>query len=287
MKQIFFIASIFIAFVSCEDVIDVELPAEEPRLAVDAVIRLDTSKTLSTATIKIKLSSSFFEENQIVNINEVKIQNLDYQPQNTFESNEMIFVETEPGIFEAEKNTSFFTKGELRLSINYNNEVYYASTRFVPSVPIDNLEQGDQTLFSGDETEVIVSFTDNGETNDFYVLDFDFNEYLVTEDEFYQGQQFVFSYFYDSDLGLVADSYVHISILGADEAFYNYMSQVIVQSGGDQGPFQTPAATVRGNIFNITGIDSIEDFDTAERKDNFALGYFAVVQQYKDSLIIE
>lgn len=287
MKQIFFIASIFIAFVSCEDVIDVELPAEEPRLAVDAVIRLDTSKTFSTATIKIKLSSSFFEENQIVDINEVKIQNLDYQPQNTFESNEMIFVETEPGIFEAEKNTSFFTKGELRLSINYDNEIYYASTRFVPSVPIDNLEQGDQTLFSGDETEVIVSFTDNGETNDFYILDFDFNEYLVTEDEFYQGQQFVFSYFYDSDLGLVADSYVHISILGADEAFYNYMSQVIVQSGGDQGPFQTPAATVRGNIFNITGIDSIEDFDTAESKDNFALGYFAVVQQYKDSLIIE
>ena len=286
MKQIFFIASIFIAFVSCEDVIDVELPAEEPRLAVDAVIRLDTSKTLSTATIKIKLSSSFFEENQIVDINEVKIQNLDYQPQNTFESNEMIFVETESGIFEAEKNTSFFTKGELRLSINYNNEVYYASTRFVPSVPIDNLEQGDQTLFSGDETEVIVSFTDNGETNDFYVLDFDFNEYLVTEDEFYQGQQFVFSYFYDSDLGLVADSYVHISILGADEAFYNYMSQVIVQSGGDQGPFQTPAATVRGNIFNITGIDSIEDFDKAERKDNFALGYFAVVQEDIEILTI-
>lgn len=56
------------------------------------------------------------------------------------------------------------------------------------------------------------------------------------------------------------------------------MSQIIVQSGGDQGPFQTSAATVRGNILKSTSVDNIDDF---------ALGYFAVVQEYKKSIVIE
>jgi hypothetical protein len=64
------------------------------------------------------------------------------------------------------------------------------------------------------------------------------------------------------------------------------MNQIIVQSGGDQGPFQTPAATVRGNIINISGIDNNEIFDNVERSDNFALGYFAIIEEYKDSIII-
>ena len=53
------------------------------------------------------------------------------------------------------------------------------------------------------------------------------------------------------------------------------MNQLIVQSGGDQGPFQTPAATVKGNIINTTNAD------------NFALGYFAIGQVFNDTLIIE
>ncbi len=175
----------------------------------------------------------------------------------------------------------------FQLILRGTEETYFATTTYVKSAPIDSLVQGDQTLFSGDETEVIVSFTDDGQADNFYILDFDFNEYLVTEDEFYQGQQFVFSYFYDSDLELDVDSTINVSLLGADESFYNYMNQVIVQSGGDQGPFQTPAATVRGNVFNVTGIDNIEVLDNVERSDNFALGYFAIVQEYKQSLVIE
>ena len=65
------------------------------------------------------------------------------------------------------------------------------------------------------------------------------------------------------------------------------MNQLIVQSGGDQGPFQTPSATVRGNIINVTNIDNIDSFDNVEDRDNFALGYFAVCQTFRDSIVIE
>ncbi|TLP81245.1 DUF4249 family protein [Maribacter sp. ACAM166] len=287
MKRILLLLLTLAFFVSCEDVIEIELPTETPRLTVDAIIRIDTTQNFTTASIRIGLSSSFFDENQTTEIEQVMILNPDYVPLGPLDANFILFSETDPGIYEGTKNTGFFTSGELQLYIEVDEEVYYANTRYVSSVPIDSLEQGNETLFSGDEKEVIVTFTDKENRDDFYILDFDFNQYLVTEDEFYQGQAFVFSYFYDIDLQLDADSTINISLLGADESFYNYMNQIIVQSGGDQGPFQTPAATVRGNVFNVTGIENIEVLDNVESSDNFALGYFAVVQEYKKSIVLE
>ncbi|WP_419211779.1 hypothetical protein ACNR9Q_13665 [Maribacter sp. X9] len=285
MKRFLYIVATLTIFISCEDVIEVETPSEPPRLIVDAIIKLDTTKQTTIARIKLSTSSSFFDETNVVSANLVQIQNVDYKPANSpLAQNFIRFVEVEPGIYEASAATQFFTKGRLELYIDYNDERFYSATEFVPSVPIDTLKQGDGTLFSGDETEVIVSFTDNGETDDFYILDFDFNEYLVTEDEFYQGQQFVFSYFYDAELK--SGTELNIGILGADEGFYNYMNQILVQSGANQGPFQTPVATVRGNVLNVTGMDNIEALDNVDRSNNFALGYFAVVQEYKKSIVI-
>ena len=124
----------------------------------------------------------------------------------------------------------------------------------------------------------------------------DFNEYLVTEDIFYPGQRFEFSYFYDD--GVTSGMDLNISILGVDILFYNYMNQLIAQAdSGSAGPFQTPSATVRGNILNITdvGIDTIEDAANIENigslegidsTDNFALGYFAISQSFTKTITV-
>ena len=174
------------------------------------------------------------------------------------------------------------------LFIQHEGSRYAARTTYVPAVPIEKLDQGDATLFSGEETEIIVAFDDQPNRTDFYLFDFDFNEYLVTEDTFYPGRTFEFSYFYDDDVkeGMTID----VSILGVDRAFYNYMNQIIIQSGGDQGPFQTPSATVRGNILNVTNIEDLSDLDNLASsidQENFALGYFAVCQTFSKSITIE
>lgn len=287
-------------FISCEDVIDVDLPENETRLIVNGVIRVDETQDYLPIEIRVSESSSFFENNTIASIKSAII----YYGTPNPDAPEILegggvsnLAELEPGsgiwvpdpTFDSDQRirVSSINEGDVfQLTIETNEERFFATTTYVKSVPIDSLVQGDETLFSGDETEVIVSFTDRGDSDDFYVLDLDFGEFLVTEDEFYQGQTFVFSYFYDNELELNTSSVVDISLLGADEAFYNYMNQIIVQSGGDQGPFQTPAATVRGNIINITGIDNNEVFDNVERTNNFALGYFAIVEEYKDSIEI-
>ena len=287
-------------FVSCEDVIDVELPENDSRLVVNGVIRVDETQEFLPIEIEVTESSSFFENNTIASIESAIIYYGTPNPAapQTLEGGGISHLtELEPGSGKWVPDPSFDTDQRIKVSninegdvfqliLDTGQDRYFASTTYVKSVPIDSLEQGDQTLFSGDETEVVVTFTDRSDRDDFYILDFDFNEYLVTEDEFYQGQTFVFSYFYDSDLNLDESTVVNISLLGADESFYNYMNQIIVQSGGDQGPFQTPAATVKGNIVNATAINDDEVSNNAERVDNFALGYFAVIQEYKESIVL-
>lgn len=285
MKQYLLIGSILMVFSGCEDVIEIDPPSEPPRLSVDALIRIDESEPLTTVVVNVGLTSSFFGDTQTAELDQITIQNIDYESSGPLDSNFVVLIETEPGRYEGIKNTGFFTSGTLQLSIAYENQRYLASTRYAPTVPIDTLTQGEGDLFNGDETEVVVAFTDNAERDDFYLFDFDFGEYLVTEDEFYPGQTFEFSYFYDD--GVAAGRELDITILGVTEAFYNYMNQLIVQAGGDQGPFQTPAATVRGNLINVTNIDNVDSFDNVEDRNNFALGYFAVCQVFTESIVIE
>ncbi|MEP2237214.1 MAG: DUF4249 domain-containing protein [Maribacter sp.] len=300
MKRYLIILLAISFFTSCEDVIDVELPEDVSRLIVNGVIRVDENEEYLPIEIVVTESSSFFEENTVASINSAII----YYGTPREDAPEILegggisnLAEVEPGSGKWVPDPSFDSDQRIRISninegdvfqllITTDNEQYLATTTYVKSVPIDSLEQGDETLFSGDETEVIVSFTDPGDSDDFYLLDLDFGEFLVTEDEFYQGQTFVFSYFYDNELELNTSSVVDVSLIGVDEPFYNYMNQIIVQSGGDQGPFQTPAATVRGNVINITGIDNDEVVDNVERTENYALGYFAIVEEYKDSITI-
>ncbi|MEP3209667.1 MAG: DUF4249 family protein [Maribacter sp.] len=285
MKKMF--CTLFIALIlsGCEDVIEVEVPQTPPRLSIDGLVRLDASQATTTVQIRASLTSSFFDDVTPAELSRISIINPDYVTTSPLDSQALGLVEVAPGVYQGTKTTIFFTEGELQLAIEHEGQRYLALTRFVPSSPIVSLEQGDGTLFSGDETEVEVTFTDDADREDFYLVDLDFGDYLVTEDEFYNGQTFKFSYFYDD--GVTPGREINISLLGVDESFYNYMNQLIVQAGGDQGPFQTPSATVRGNIINITEIDNINSFDNVENADNFALGYFAVCQTFTETIVIE
>ena len=269
MKKIFLLLLFLSLSYSCEDVIEVDLPVDQPRLVVDALVRIgDVQSPTTVVRILASTTSSFFEDVSPAQLDEISILNT--------ESNVEIQLTEETvgsGIYRRVIATDFLTSGQLVLKINFENQLYEATTSFVPSVPIDNLVQGTTTLFSDDETEIIISYTDTPDQVDFYLFDFNFDEYLVSEDTFYPGQSFQFSYFYEP--GLAPDTELEVGIMGADEPFYNYMTQLIVQAGGDQGPFQTPAATVKGNIVNTTN------------SDNFALGYFALSEIFTSTLIIE
>ena len=293
MKQAITILLCAILFFSCEDTIEVDLPEVETRLIVDGLVRVDKSQELVDVKIKLRESSNFFEENQPTQAESVLIyygkptsgglfEDISFSTLVEKDLGSGIYV---PNLEQDQIRTAFVEPGVVFiLQITHQGKRYYAQTEYAPTVPIDNLEQGTDTFLDEEETEIIVTFTDNGDEDNFYLFDFMNSEFLVVEDEFFQGQQFSFSYFYDDEI--TAGETVTVSILGATEEFYNYMDLVLEQTENNGGVFQTPVATVRGNVFDITGLDNINLFDNVERPNDYALGYFAMVQEYTATLTI-
>ena len=88
------------------------------------------------------------------------------------------------------------------------------------------------------------------------------SNYYVDEDKFFQGNEY-FSKSDDDDLEIGNE--IEITHYGISKQYYNYMSILVSIAGSNVGgPFQTPPATVKGNIINTTD------------KANYPLGYFSL-----------
>ena len=279
-KYIFLTLIAVFALSSCEDVIEVDTPTGDRRLIIDALIRIDTASAITEMRVVVGETNGFFETIPPANLQQITISNLDNPLPDA-----VVFNETEPGVYVKSLQTDLLMQDRWLLQIDFEDQFYLAEASFVAAPQIDQLEQGDGFVFDDDDQEIEVTFTDIAGEDNFYIFDFGFGEFLATEDTFYQDQQFVFSWFYDDPFEVGTE--LPISILGADQEFYNYMNQLIEQSEDDLNPFQTPTLTVRGNFINATDIDNDETVDNVENEQNFALGYFALVQQNTSIIVIE
>jgi hypothetical protein len=272
---------------------------EDPRLVVEGLLRVDTTREFVPVEVKLSQTAGFFDEIQPVTDADQVIIILQVLDENGVPTGtgtkSLTQLEEGSGIYVPDP--SFDADQRLRVSTVVENDILYtlvvqwqgrryaAQTQYVTSVPIDELRLGDGTLFDEDETELIVRFTDDPDRDNFYLFDFGFGNYLVTEDTFYKGQEFEFSYFYDEDFEPGTE--LEVSILGADRTFYNYMDLLLDQTQGQQGPFQTPVATARGNVFDVTNLDNDQILDNAGQPNTFGLGYFAIVQEFTAQITIE
>ncbi|WP_190809035.1 DUF4249 family protein [Flagellimonas sp. S3867] len=299
MRYKYFILGLLVALVGCEDVIDVEVPTTTPRLIVNGLLRVDESQEFIPVEIKVTETTNFFEENPVTQLESAII----IYGQPNPDAPELLdnlatssLAESTPGSGIYIPDPTFDVDQRIRTSALLPNTVFilivdhkgrrYASrTPYSKTVPMDNLVQGDETLFDEDDTEIKITISDVQDEDNFYVFDFGFGEYLALDDQFIDGQQFEFSYFYQKDLE--PGQQVEISIMGADLQFFNYMDLLVEQTQNDGGVFETPTATVRGNVFDITGLDNTLIFDNVNRPEDFPLGYFAVVEEFKQNLTIE
>jgi Domain of unknown function (DUF4249) len=289
---------LILVFTACEDVVEIALPTDEPRLVFDGLIRVDTTQEFVNVKVKVTKTNSFYEDVDLVS--DLETIYIYYGTENEFgeivEGLNSNLAEVQPGTGIYEPDPNFTSDQRIRTSdidddtafwliVEHEGRKYAAKTYYESSVPIDNVVQGDGTLFNEDQTEIVLSFTDNPDKENYYLFDFDNANFLTSEDTFYEGQAFSFSYFYDP--GLAPGDEIEISILGASKDFFDYMNLLLEQSEGGFGPFATPAATVRGNVFDVTGIDNINNFNNVNDVDNFPLGYFSVSQVFSETLVIE
>lgn len=269
--------------VSCQEVITVDLPDVTPKLIVDALIRVDTTQSFTVAEVRLSETSDYFGTIRPVSVDQITMSNLDNPGNNT----DQVLDETSPGsgIYQQAFSTDQLVNDRWFLQIDYRGELFVAEAQLNFGVPIDSLTIGEGNLFSEDQTELLIRYTDIGDREDFYLFDFDFGEFFASEDAFYDGQTFEFSYFYDQVFE--AQDTINVSLMGINRDLFNYMNLLRDQSDGGFGPFATPAVSVRGNLINATNINNDDTFNNVNDPENYALGYFSIVHEFRKYLVIE
>ncbi|MCK8481074.1 DUF4249 domain-containing protein [Psychroserpens algicola] len=247
-----------LCFVSCEDVIDVDLNSTEPKLVIDASINWFKGTSGNEQDITLTLSAPYFDtEVPPATGAQVRVIN----------SSATVFEFTEEGTSGIYKNSSFIPQinETYQLEITYQGETYTATETLKSVVDLDYIEQNDDGGFTGEETELKAFYTDPADEENYYFFEFisdipEIPSLEVYDDEFTNGNQ-IFGFYTEEELE--SGDVVTIRNYGVSQRFYEFMFILLQQNAEEGGgPFETQPATVRGNCINETNAE------------NFPLGYF-------------
>ena len=260
MKYIYIITAIIFSFFlhSCEEVIDVDLDTEKPRLVVDAGINWYKGTAGEQQKIKLTTTTGYYSNTiPVVSGATVFVKN---SVDTVFD-----FIEI-PNTGEYVCSTFIPQLNETyTLTVISNGQTYTATETLKPVAAIESLEQKNDGGITGEDIEIRTYFNDPALEENYYMFKFKYSnvvklDYYVDEDRFYNGNTF-FSLTDNDDLS--AGDLVEITHFGISRTYYNYMNVLLSIAGNNGGgPFQSPPATVRGNLVNQTNFD------------NYALGYF-------------
>lgn len=144
--------------------------------------------------------------------------------------------------------------------------------------PINEIIQNNQGGFTGKNIEIKTYYTDPANETNYYLYKYNYSNqvtqnFYADEDTFFQGNEF-FSISQNDNLK-IGDKII-VTHYGVSKTYYNYMKVLISVAGNTGGsPFQSPPATVKGNIINITN------------PDDFPLGYFSLSEADSKTYTIE
>lgn len=263
------ITSIF--FYSCEDVVDVDLDTAPPKLVIEAAINWEKGTTGKQQTIKLTTTTGYFD-NVIPTV-----------------SGAVIYVKNSGGQqfnFNEIQKTGRYVCNDFvpkidevyTLTVISNGNTYTAEETLKSIAPITRIEQNNEGGFTGKDIEIRSYFNDPADENNFYLYKYLYSNkitsnFYVDEDKFFQGNEF-FSVSDDEDLK--PGDEIEITHFGISKQYYNYMSILVSIAGSNVGsPFQSPPATVKGNIINTTD------------KANYPLGYFSLSEKQTKKFTIE
>jgi hypothetical protein len=262
MKNIYII-SVFILSVlssSCEEVIPLNLDTAPPKLVVEAAIVWKKGTTGSTQKIKLSNTVSYYSDtaSKVLGAT-VFIKN----------STNTLFTFTEvPNTGEYRCVDFVPVIGEnYTLTVISNGNTYSANETLQSVAPITTVEQNNQGGFSGKNVEIKAHYIDPTAVKNYYLYRYTYSSQVTSnfytdEDVFYNGNEF---FSISQNDKIKSGDKVEINHYGISRTYFNYMSVLVSIAGnGGGGPFQSPPATVRGNIINTT------------QEENFPLGYFSL-----------
>jgi hypothetical protein len=273
MKKInIFLVLILAVFLNgCEDVVSIDLKTDTPKLVIEASINWYKGTAGREQKIKLTTTTDYYSDKiPTVSGATVSIRN---------NSNIIFkFIElSDTGVYTCSNFTPVINEAYTLTIINNGNT--YTATETLKSVaPINEIIQNNEGGFTGTDVEIKTYYTDPANETNYYLYQYNYSNTLkqnlyADEDTFFQGNKF-FSVSQSDDLQ-IGDK-VTVTHYGVSKPYYNYMNVLISIAGSTGGsPFQSPPATVRGNVINTTS------------PDNFPLGYFSISEADTRTYTIE
>ena len=201
MKYHYFILLVMTALAaSCEDVIDIELPAAKPRVIVDALIRVDAIQEFLGVMAKAIATNNFFEEIPVTSLESIIITTtVTREDGPVLKTRASSLIDIGPGSGIYTLNPNFSTEERSGTSavlqdkdvlfariIGQKGRKYAAQARYAPVAPLIYVEQSTETLFSEDETEGFVAFEEKPEMDDCYIFEVELGDVFVWEEPCYE-----------------------------------------------------------------------------------------------------
>ena len=282
MKNFIALFVFLITLISCEEVVNLDLPSGQTRLVIEASIQKIVFED-SAGNQPVEGDDVLVEISQTTDFN-------DLEPAFINDAVVSITDLTNGVVYPLENFSDWGEYGllnpidfvvqddvEYRLRIEYDGEVFEATETLNVSTPINNIEQFKNTnsnTISG--LKIGVSFTDLEEPDNFYIVSFDDFDFITIDDEFLDNSNpFNLEYFYDEELDIEETKDITISVWGSDREFSTFIDAISeLVDGGQNGPFSTVPFQIRGNIVNTTN------------SDNFPFGYFRIHETYSKQVTL-
>lgn len=269
--SLFLVVLIAILCNSCEEVINVDLKTAPPKLVIEASINWSKGTDGKEQKIKLTTTTDFYNSTiPKVSGATVFIKNSSNTQFDFIEkpkTGEYICADFIPKINET-----------YTLTIISNGQTYTAVEKLKPVASITKIVQNNRGGFTGNTIEIKAFYNDLASEDNYFLYKYVYStqiksNYYVDEDTFFQGNEF-FSISQNNELK--TGDKVEISHFGISKLYYNYMNVIVNIAGNTNGsPFQSPPATVRGNIINTTNFD------------NFALGYFSISEVDTQNYVVQ
>lgn len=273
MKKINLIIALFslLFLTSCEEVVQLDLNNAAPKIVIEANIKWQKGTSGNVQKIKLSTTTGYFDSTipgvsgAIVTVKNSA--NLIFTFNEVNGSGEYVCSNFIPAINEV-----------YTLTVTSKGQTYIATEILKPVAPIVEIIQNDKGGFTGNNIEIKTYFNDPANESNYYLYNYSYSNqvlqsYYVDEDTFYQGNKF-FS-ISQSDKINKGDK-ITVTHFGISKSYYNYLSVLLsIASNGGGSPFQSPPATVRGNLINATNAD------------NYPLGYFSLSESDKREYIIQ
>tara|TARA_R110000787_G_scaffold59922_8_gene135837 strand:- start:1542 stop:2381 length:840 start_codon:yes stop_codon:yes gene_type:complete len=268
---------LILTFTSCTDVIDVDVPTEEPRLVIEASINWEKGTVGNNQIIKLSKSTPYFDSN-----GNVPVIGASVQITNDNDGSVFIFSDNNDGNYSTDSFVPL-VNNSYTLEVINEGETFIAQENLNPVVAILDVYQSTDKFFQ-DVLEVNFDFIDPENEENYYYIKFQEQEDLLPtlldfKDEFVNGNLITIFNERQEDEDINQVEYapgdvVDIEFYGISKRYYDYISILINQSESG-GPFDTTPVALRGNCTNETNPDM------------YAYGYFRITEVSKATYTFE